>query len=123
MSSTERTKCIEGMSLLRDEIGVGDRVCTLTLKSDARYQDRAVTAQAMTLFLKVETELREARAAWNQDRFRRLMRLRRRVITRLRRRWTKLDPTPSIPLGRLTRRCHANLAQSLNPQASPLGAF
>lgn len=63
----------------------------------------------MTLFMRIESEMREARADWNQDRFRRLMRLRPRAVTRLRRRWERLKPQPRIPLGSLRRRYHANL--------------
>jgi len=71
--------------------------------------DRKLAVQAMTLFMRIESEMREARADWNQDRFRRLMRLRPRAVTRLRRRWERLKPQPRIPLGSLRRRYHANL--------------
>ena len=82
---------------------------------NALPSDRKLAVEAMTLFLRIENEIREARADWNQDRFRRLMRLRPRVIARLRRRWAKLSPMPRIPLGHLRRRYHANLARYLNP--------
>ncbi len=72
--------------------------------------ERELTIQAMTLFMRLESEVREARAEWNQDRFRRLMRLRPRVVARLRRRWERLNPQPRIALGTLRRRYHANLA-------------
>src|SRR5947207_15016959 len=72
--------------------------------------DRKLAAQAMTLFMRIESEMQEARADWNQDRFRRLMRLRPRAVTRLRRRWERLNPQPRIPLGSLRRRYHANLS-------------
>jgi hypothetical protein len=72
--------------------------------------DRKLAFEAMTLLARFDRELREARADWNQDRFRRLMRLRPRVAARLRRRWEILSPQPSIPLGTLRRRYHANLA-------------
>jgi hypothetical protein len=72
--------------------------------------DRELTAEAMILLMRVDNELLEARAAWNQDRFHRLMRLRPRLVCRLRRRWERLDPQPGIPLGPLGRRYHANLA-------------
>ena len=49
--------------------------------------DRKLAFEAMTLLMRLDRELREARADWNQDRFRRLMRLRPRVVARLRRRW------------------------------------
>jgi hypothetical protein len=73
--------------------------------------DRQLTAEAMTLYLRVEHEIREARAEWNHDRFRRLMRLRPRVVARLRRRWEGLNPQPRITLGSLRRRYHANLVR------------
>ncbi len=67
----------------------------------------------MTLLVRLDRELREARADWNQDRFRRLMRLRPRVVAPLRRRWEILNPLPPIPLGTLRRRYHVNLAGHL----------
>lgn len=75
--------------------------------------DRKLAFEAMTLLMRLDGELREARADWNQDRFRRLMRLRPLVVSRLRRRWEILSPRPSIPLGTLRRRYHANLAGHL----------
>ena len=76
--------------------------------------DRKLAFEAMTLLMRLDRELREARADWNQDRFRRLMRLRPRVLARLRRRWEILNPPPPIPLGTLRRRYHANLAGHLH---------
>ncbi|MDQ6652834.1 MAG: hypothetical protein M3Y84_08815 [Acidobacteriota bacterium] len=75
--------------------------------------DRELAAQAMTLLMRIENEVREARADWNQDRFRRLMRLRPKVVARLRRRWERVNPLPRIPLGTLRRRYHANLARHI----------
>jgi hypothetical protein len=75
--------------------------------------DRKLAFEAMTLLMRLDYKLREARADWNQDRFRRLMRLRPRVVARLRRRWEILNPLPPIPLGTLRRRYHANLAGHL----------
>jgi len=72
--------------------------------------DRKLAYEAMTLLLRLDRELIETRADWNQDRFRRLMRLRPRAVNRLRRRWDCLNPQPRIPLGTLRRRYHANLA-------------
>jgi hypothetical protein len=77
--------------------------------------DRKFAIEAMMLFLRIEREMREARAGWNQDRFRRLMRVRPMAVRRLRRRWEILNPQPPIPLGNLRRRYHANLAAYLNP--------
>jgi len=76
--------------------------------------DRKLVFEAMTLLRYLDRELRAARADWNQDRFRRLMRVRPIVVARLRRRWEILNPLPPIPLGTLRRRYHANLAGYLN---------
>jgi hypothetical protein len=75
--------------------------------------DRELAAQGMTLLMRIDGELRNARADWNEDRFRRLMCLRSNAVTRLRRRWKRLHPKPRIPLGTLRRRYHANLAGHL----------
>ncbi len=90
---------LEGFSALTREVE------PITLKGE-----RLLAAQAMQLLLRLDTELIEARAQWNQDWFRRIMRIRPRAVSRLRRRWGKLNPTPVIPLGSLRRRHHANLA-------------
>jgi hypothetical protein len=75
--------------------------------------DRLLTCQAMWLLMRVDTELRYARADFNDDRFRRIMRARPKAVARLRRRWAMLNPQPQIALGSLRRRYHANLAQYL----------
>jgi hypothetical protein len=75
--------------------------------------DRELAVQAMTLLMRLDNELRNARAEWSPDRFRRLMRLHPKAVARLRRRWEKLNPSPRIPLGNLRRRYHANLAGHL----------
>jgi hypothetical protein len=72
--------------------------------------DRKLAAQAMTLLMRLDREFTYTRADWNQDRFRRLMRIRPKAVARLRRRWEKLNPLPRFPLGSLSRRFHANLA-------------
>jgi hypothetical protein len=72
--------------------------------------DRLLAFEAMRVLIRLDGMLREARADWNQDRFRRLMRLRTRTAARLRRRWAKLDRPPVVVLGTLRRRYHANLA-------------
>jgi hypothetical protein len=78
-------------------------------------RERELTAQAASLLMWLDLGLREARADWNEDRFRRIMRLRPKVVRRLSRRWEKLDPQPQIPLGSLRRRYHANIAGHLYP--------
>jgi hypothetical protein len=77
--------------------------------------DYQLATQAMTLLMRLDNGIRDARADWNEDRFRRLMRLRPRVVQRLRRRWERLVTQPQIPLGTLRRRYHANLAGHLYP--------
>ncbi len=84
-----------------------------SLSSSARLplpRDRRLAVQAMTLLMRIDGELKFARADWNEDRFRRLLRLRSRVVRRLQRRWEKLESKPRIPFGSLRRRYHANLA-------------
>ena len=72
--------------------------------------ERLLVAQAMSLLMRLDSELLEARALWNQDWFRRVMRSRSKAASRLRRRWGRIIPPPAIPLGSLRRRYHANLA-------------
>lgn len=72
--------------------------------------ERLLACEAMRLLMWLDSELLEARAQWNQDWFRRIMRIRRRAASRLRRRWANLNPTPAVRLGNLRRRYHANLA-------------
>jgi hypothetical protein len=75
---------------------------------------RLLTAQALQLLLRLDRELTEARADWNQDRFRRVMKVRAKAVARVQRRWNSLHPAPAIALGKLRRRYHANLAGYLN---------
>ncbi len=72
--------------------------------------EHLLAAQALQLLMRLDRELREARADWNQDRFRRVMRVRSKAVSRVRRRWSSLDPAPAVALGKLRRRYHANLA-------------
>ena len=73
-----------------------------------------LAAQALQLLMRLDRELREARADWNQDRFRRVMRARCKAVSRVRRRWRSLNPAPAVGLGKLRRRYHANLAGYLH---------
>lgn len=75
--------------------------------------ERLLVAEAMRFLIRLDRDLREARAQFNQDWFRRVMRARAKAASRLRRRWEKIRPRPQIPLGNLRRRYHANLARYL----------
>jgi len=77
---------------------------------DVLSGEQLLAAHALQLLMRLDRELRAARADWNQDRFRRVMRARSKAVSRVRRRWKKLDPAPAIGLGKLRRRYHANLA-------------
>jgi len=72
--------------------------------------ERLLAAQALQLLMRLDRELTEARADWNQDRFRRVMRARSKAVSRVRRRWNGLSAAPAFGLGKLRRRYHANLA-------------
>jgi hypothetical protein len=75
--------------------------------------ERLLASQALQLLMRLDQQLKEARADWNQDRFRRVMRARAKAVLRVNRRWNSLDPAPAIALGKLRRRYHANLARYL----------
>jgi hypothetical protein len=75
--------------------------------------ERLLAAQALQLLMSLDRELRQARADWNQDRFRRVMRARSKAVARVRRRWNRLNPAAATGLGKLRRRYHANLAGHL----------
>ena len=85
-----------------------------SLTSDASVSrllgERLLASEAMRLLMRLDSELLEARAQWNPDWFRRIMRIRRRAVTRLKRRWAKVEPAPAVQLGILRRRYHASLA-------------
>ena len=61
--------------------------------------ERLLTAQAMRLLMCIDRDFREARYQMNQDWFRRLMRIRKKAVTRLRRRWDAIIPPPLLSLG------------------------
>ena len=96
----------------------GDAEPVATLLSEAQpialTRERLLAAEAMRLLMRLDSELLGARAQWNQDWFRRVMRSRSKAASRLRRRWGKIIPPPAIPLGSLRRRYHANLARYLH---------
>ncbi len=88
-----------------------------SFRTDAPRQiltgDRLLAAEAMMLLICLDRDLREARAQFNQDWFRRLMRARPKAVSRLRRRWSKIVPAPRTPRTSVRRRYHANLAMYL----------
>ena len=92
-----------------------ERLCAPTEEAapSALTGNRLLAFEALRLMMRLDRDLQEARAQWNQDWFRRVMRARSRAVPRLRRRWETLDPQPTIPLGSLMRRYHANLAEYL----------
>jgi hypothetical protein len=83
------------------------------VKVTALTTDRLAAAQAMTLLMRLDRKLKEARADFNQDRFRRVMHARSRAVLRLQRRWKMTEPAPAIPLGDLCRQYHANIERYL----------
>jgi len=83
---------------------------SLTTRRMVLSGERLLAAQALRLLMRLDSELREARAVWNQDRFRRVMQARSQAASRVLRRWTSVNPPPAISLGSLRRRYHANLA-------------
>jgi hypothetical protein len=85
-------------------------------RSSALSVERLLAVEALQLLMRLDRELKEARADWNQDRFRRVMRARSRVVARVRRRWDNVNPAPVVTLGKLRRRYHANLARYLYEQ-------
>ena len=95
--------------------GSPESLCTLSENAPPPVLagDRLLAYEALRLLMRLDRDLREARAQWNQDWFRRLMHARPKAVFRLQRRWEEVDPPPAIPLGSLTRRYHANLAEYL----------
>ena len=65
--------------------------------------------RALRLLRLLDRELEEARAQWNQDWFRRVMRVRARAIARLQRRWERVFPGAPLEAKDLRRRYHANV--------------
>ena len=66
--------------------------------------------EAFQLLKRIDRDIQEARAQWNVDWFRRLMRLRPKAVRRLQRRWDKVCGKTLIPLGSLRRQYHANIS-------------
>lgn len=72
-----------------------------------------LVAESLQLLFRLDRDLRDARAQWNYDWFRRVMRIRARAVRRVKRRCQKLPTVPTIALGGLARRYHSNLAKYL----------
>src|SRR6266567_5079027 len=72
---------------------------SLTTRRMVLSGERLLAAQALRLLMRLDSELREARAVWNQDRFRRVMQARSQAASRVLRRWTSVNPPPAISLG------------------------
>ena len=114
--SAALSKLTEPESVSQDTASIRtERLCALP--EEARPTtvtgDRLLALEALQLLMRLDRDLRKARAQWNQDWFRRVMHARSRVVLRLRRRWEKIERRPAIPLGSLRRRYHANLAECL----------
>src|SRR5258708_659144 len=81
------------------------RVSLSALREQARPPvltgDRLLAFEALRLLMRLDGDLCEARAQWNQDWFRRVMHARSKATSRLRRRWENLERRPAIPLGSL----------------------
>ena len=75
--------------------------------------DRLLAAEAMMSLIRLDRELRESRAQFNEDWFRRVMRARSKAVSRLRRRWSMIGAKRPVSLGSLRRRYHANIAKYL----------
>jgi hypothetical protein len=114
--SAALSKLTEPQDASQDTASFGpERLCALLEEAPAPMLtgERLLAAEAMRLLMRLDRDLREARAQWNQDWFRRVMHARSRATSRLRRRWENLERRPAIPLGSLRRRYHANLAEYL----------
>ena len=114
--SAALTKLTEPEDASQDTAGFGpERLCAL--REEARPTtltgDRLLAVEALQLLMRLDRDLREARAQWNQDWFRRVMHARSGAVCRVRRRWENLERRPANPLGSLRRRYHANLAEYL----------
>ena len=108
---------IDPLIIERSSQSEPDTICCYTDAAVSRWTSRFVlggerllAAEALQLLVRLDQELRDARADWNQDRFRRVMKARSKVVSRVRRRWHSLNPAPAIKLGKLRRRYHASLS-------------
>ena len=114
VSLSKRTEPITD-GVAKDKTALGPELSALLAEAQPILltDERLLAAEAMWLLIRLDRDLREARAQWNQDWFRRLMRSRSKAVSRLRRRWLALNPSLTLWLGSLRRRYHANLARYL----------
>lgn len=89
---------------------VTDYVSSEILSEFTLPVDRQLVMQAFNTLRRIDRDLMDARAQFNDDWFRRTMRARRHAVSRLRRRWNQQNPPPVIPLGCFRRHFHANIA-------------
>jgi hypothetical protein len=73
--------------------------------------ERLLATEAMRLLMRLDSDLRDAHVDWNEDRFRRVMRARKRAVVSLQRRWEKVEASACNSLGKLRRRRSANIAR------------
>jgi hypothetical protein len=119
--STAFTKSEESSALVPDRelrdraLGQPELASSLLAHAEPSVlsRNRLLATEAMHLVMRLDRDLLEARAQWNQDWFRRLMRARPKAVARVLRRWGKINPPPGMALGRLRRRYHANLSKYL----------
>lgn len=115
MSTSPQTTIVIETTAPTTEVGSDDH--SNSFRTHAAPQiltgDRLLAAEAMMVLIRLDENLRKARALFNQDSFRRIIRARPKAVSRLRRRWSKILPSPRIALGSLRRRYHANIAKHL----------
>jgi hypothetical protein len=113
--SEQSAACALGRNSQDRALGLSESMSSLMAQAEPPVLrgERLLAAEAMWLLIRLDRDIREARAQWNQDWFRRLMHARAKAVSRLRRRWIALNPSPTLSLGSLRRRYHANLARYL----------
>ncbi|SRR6266540_4754688 len=111
--SEQSAACSLGRNSQDRALGLSESMSSLMAQAEPPVLrgERLLAAEAMWLLIRLDRDIREARAQWNQDWFRRLMHARSKAVSRLRRRWRALNPSPTLSLGSLRRRYHANLAR------------
>ena len=77
----------------------------------SKYVPKIMTAGSLrfSIVIDIERDLAEARAQWNVDWFRRLMRALPKAVIRLKRRW-EAESVPDCSFRGISARYHANIA-------------